>query len=287
MKINLTQRKKGFAILAAVLVLTLAVPRPAQAIFGFGDVVFDPTSYATLGHIWSQDITNYAKFVQTVTQLEKIYGQGLEMYQLGQAAAQFIDGPKKAELQSIAQMAVQDFTEDQQGENALWSSTLNGNPKQAPSAWKMATVALNQGINLAQETPGHSAALARLATLEAMDGTSTGCLQTLAQYHSNTIANTIGPILKLAIARADGTAKTNSEVEQLNLLNAHQGQANNEMMAQGQINSCLAQQMMLANKIQRDNQAEAFNTFAQMQSNVAGNPMRLAIMSSSLNADIQ
>ena len=37
----------GFVIAAAVLLL----PSPAAALFGLGDIVFDPTSYATLGKI--------------------------------------------------------------------------------------------------------------------------------------------------------------------------------------------------------------------------------------------
>lgn len=288
MKITLSRREKGVGILALALAAALAVPAPVYAVFGVEDTV-EPgplwnvwltNQQTAFNGIWAQNISTFAKTVESVVQLEKIYAQGLQAYNLATALSHSFSGPNKAQWITVAQMAVQDVTRDQYGENTAWSSTLNGNPNQAAMAWKMSTVALNQGINLAQETPGQSAALARLASIEAMDGASTGCLQTLGAYHGNALANALGPVLKLAIARMDGSAETNSEIEQLNLVNAHQGQLVNEMMAQGQINSCMAQQMMLANKIQRDNQVEALNTYTQMQSNVAANPMQLSTVSS-------
>jgi hypothetical protein len=44
----------GVAGVAAVLFL---LPFPAAGLFGVGDVVFDPTSYATLAKIWSSDVS--------------------------------------------------------------------------------------------------------------------------------------------------------------------------------------------------------------------------------------
>lgn len=294
MKITFTRRGKGVALLAALLALVLAVPRPAYALFGAEDTVeMGPgwqaqwgAQYAVFGHIWSQDISTYLKVIETVTQLEKIYSNALQMYNLAQAMRVAFTHNQMSTFETLAQMAATDVTRDQYGENTAWSSTLNGNPSRAQSAWQMSTVALNNGINLANETPGHSGSLARLASIEAMDGASTGCLQTLGQYHANSVANALGPVLKLAIARMDGTSSTNSMIQQLNLLNAHQGQSYYESAAQGQINSCIAQQLVLQNKIQRDTQAEAFNTFATVDNAYTSNPMQLSKMSTSFSGDI-
>lgn len=254
---------------AGLLGLGLLFPSPAAALFGLGDIVFDPTSYATLGHIWTQDISNYAKLIQTVTQLEKIYANGMQMYTLGRAMSQSFNGANKAQWATLAQMAVADFTQDRYGENRGWSQAVSGNPSQVPSAWQQSTVALSNGINLIGQTIGQSPALARLASIEAVDGSSTKCLATISQYRGNSLANQLGPILKLAIARADGSSATNSDIEQLNILALEQQQGNTESRAQGQINACLVEQQVLANKIQRDTFAENLNFQAQYQQYVA------------------
>ena len=48
------KKKYLFAVpLVAGLGYLAVNPLPVYAIFGIGDVVFDPTSYATIGKIWS------------------------------------------------------------------------------------------------------------------------------------------------------------------------------------------------------------------------------------------
>jgi hypothetical protein len=248
-------------VLAGSLFFTTA--RPAMAIFGFGDVVFDPTAYATLGHIWSQDISNYAKMAQTVMQLEKIYASGMQMYTLGRAMSQSFDGAHKAEWASVAQMGMLDYTQDKYGENSNWAKAISGAPSQVPGAWQRSTLALNGRMDLSSEAIGHSPSLASLSTVEAMDGSSQKCLATISQYRGNSLANQFGPILKLAIARADGTSKTNSQVQQLNILAAQQEQGNTETRAHGQIDACLVEQQVLANKTNRDALVQHMNVQAQ------------------------
>jgi hypothetical protein len=265
----LTYARNAVFGVAGLTGVGLLFPQHAHALFGFGDIVFDPTSYATLGHIWTQDISNYAKLIETVTQLEKIYANGMQVYNLSLAMSKSFNGANKAQWAALAQMAVTDYTQDKYGENRTWSSAVSGNPSQVPSAWQKSTIALNNGINLTGETIGQSPALARLASIEAMDGSSTKCLSTISQYRGNSLVNQLGPILKLAIARADGSAATNSEVQQLNILAAEHEQGNTETRAQGQINACLVEQQVLANKIQRDSIAENVNFVADYQQYVA------------------
>lgn len=287
MKIQFNRRSKGLVLLGTILAVVIAFPQPAAALFGFGDIVFDPSSYATLGHIWKQDISNYAKIVETVTQLERIYANGIQVYNLAHAMSQSFSGANKAQWATIAQTAVADYTRDQYGENTMWSSAVSGNPNQVGAAWQMATLALNNGTYLATQTPGASPGLARLASIEALDGSSIKCLATISEYRGNSLANQLGPILKLAMARADGSAATNSEIQQLNILAAQNEQGNNELSAQGQIDACLVEQQILANKMQRDNQVQALNTYAKVASLYASNPTMPAGFSGSLAADIQ
>ena len=67
----------------------LAVNPPAMyGLFGIGDIVFDPSSWASLGSIWGQDIINGAKLIETYNQTVKIVQNGLQMYSLATQMAQ-------------------------------------------------------------------------------------------------------------------------------------------------------------------------------------------------------
>src|ERR1700761_5673221 len=80
---------RGAAIMTAILGgLALLPVQPALAILGFGDIVFDPSSYTTLGHIWQQDISTGAKIIQEYNQLVKIYTTGMSLQLFARAMAQ-------------------------------------------------------------------------------------------------------------------------------------------------------------------------------------------------------
>lgn len=67
---------------------------PAYAVFDFGDVVFDPSSWATLGHIWTEDISNGAKLVQTYNETVKIVKDGLQVYNLAMQMSQRVQNSR-------------------------------------------------------------------------------------------------------------------------------------------------------------------------------------------------
>ena len=78
------------------------------------------------------------------------------------------------------------------------------------------------------------------------------------------VALNLPSIMKLAVSHLDGTAGTNSNIEQLNMINGHQEQGNTEQRAQGAIQTCLAQQQTLAIKLQRDQLAESLDFQGQV-----------------------
>jgi hypothetical protein len=164
---------------------------------------------------------------------------------------------------TIAQMATNDFTKDKYGETILWPQMINGQPGLTPQAWATATYPLTHDSYMAGQVPGSSSTLAQLATLNAMDGASVSCLQNVANYHANVALN-LPSIVKLAVSHLDGTANTNSNIEQLNMINGHQEQGNTEQRAQGAIQTCLAQQQTLAIKLQRDQLAESLDFQGQV-----------------------
>ena len=254
---------RGAAIMTAMLVgLALLPVQPALAILGFGDIVFDPSSYATLGHIWQQDISTGAKIIQEYNQLVKIYTTGMSLYNFSRAMAQSFHSGQRAAWMMAVEPAVNDYTESRYGETILWPRMMNGGPALAPQAWTAATVPMNPYPYFnAQAAMGST--LADLATVEAMDGSATKCLEIVARHQLNTPLNQLA-FLGLRFSQNDDGTGTNSQIEQLNMLNASHGQAVNEARTQSMIQSCEVQQQIIANKIQRDQIANRLNFMGQV-----------------------
>ena len=102
---------KGGALTAAVvLFLPLVTPRLNGQI-----AVFDATSWASLGKIWNEDISNGAKMIQEYNELVKIWTSGMQLYTLGMSMARSFTSGQKGAWMTIAQMATNDFTKDKYG----------------------------------------------------------------------------------------------------------------------------------------------------------------------------
>jgi hypothetical protein len=87
----------------------------------------------------------------------------------------------------------------------------------------------------------------------------------------NAVANST-----LAAQQIDGTDNTNTEVEQLNLLNAAEAQKMAEMQSQGALQTCVASQMTVANMQQRNAAAQDLNTAAFVQQQRTANDVSAA-----------
>src|SRR5438270_412208 len=137
-----------------LVVLLMVLVQPAEAIFGIGDIVFDPTSYATLGKIFTSDASLLQKTIQTFNQTVKIYTNALQTYQLAMAMSQHFKHAQKASWMTVAQTAANDYTRNSYGETALWPQMMNGRPALAPSAWATATLPVTHQRYLSGEVPG-------------------------------------------------------------------------------------------------------------------------------------
>ena len=231
------KNRKKWIIGGAALLLTAT---PSFALFGLGDIVFDPTSY---GNLVSQLTT-----METQYQMLKNNIEHFSFKQQWQTA-----------FSTMKQANVRDLF----GETSGMTTALNTNsPAASSTAWTAATVPVNGTTTtyLAGETPG-SAQLSELALIEASDSVSPDCLTAIGQYRAaraqNTAANN-----SLASEQLDGSTATNSEVEQLNLLNAAQAQKMSEMQSQGVLQACLASEMAVGNMQQRNAAALDLNTAA-------------------------
>jgi type IV secretion system protein TrbJ len=245
MKLNVGKHRKWLIGGAALLLAAT----PGFALFGIGDIVFDPTSYASL--------------VQQLTTLQMQYNTVKNNVTHFSVKQQWQTTLHTLENVNVANMF---------GETAGFNIALNSNaPGTSSTAWKIATVALNgnAGSYLQGQTLGNSR-MSQLAMIETSDAISPDCLTAVGQYRSsrgeNSTANT-----SLLSQQFDGSDSTNSEVQQLNLLNAAEGQKLSEMQAQGALHSCLAAQMTVANMERRNAAVEDMNTAVFVQQQRASN----------------
>jgi hypothetical protein len=231
------KNRRKWIIAGAVLLLTAT---PSFALFGIGDIVFDPTSYASL--------------VSQLTTLETQYNMlknNIEHFSFKQQWQTALNTMKNANVRNMY------------GETNGMTTALNTNsPAASSTAWTASTVPVNgtTAAYLAGQTPG-STQLSELAMIEASDSVSPDCLTAIGQYRAaraqNAAANS-----SLASEQLDGSTDTNSEVEQLNLLNAAEVQKMSEMQSQGVLQACLASEMAVGNMQRRNAAALDLNTAA-------------------------
>ena len=120
------------------------------------------------------------------------------------------------------------------GETAGINIALNTNsPSASLDGWKTATVPVNSNTStyLAGQTLG-SAQMSQLAMIEMSDSISPDCLTAVGQYRAARTQNATA-IAPWRADQFDDSDSTNSEVEQLNLLNAAEAQKMAEMQSQG------------------------------------------------------
>lgn len=244
MKLNPKNRK--WLIGGAALLLTAS---PSFALFGIGDIVFDPTSYASL--------------VQQLTTLQMQYNMVKNNITHFSAKQQW-----QTTLHALENVNVTNMF----GETAGMSIALSSNsPSASSTAWKSSSVTMNGGASsyLAGGTLG-SARTSQLAMIETSDAVSPDCLTAVGQYRNGRSTNNTANNL-LVSSQFDESDSTNTEVEQLNLLNAAEAQKMAEMQSQGALQTCLASQMTVANMERRNAAVVDLNTAVVVQQQRAAN----------------
>jgi hypothetical protein len=246
MKINLTKRHKWLLGTGAALLLTAT---PSFALFGIGDIVFDPTSYASLVSQLTTLETQYKMLKNNVTHFSVKQQWQTTLHAL--------------ENVNVANMF---------GETAGFSIALNSNsPSASNTAWKAATMPMSSNATsyLQGQTLGGSRT-SQLAMIETSDSISPDCLTAVGQYRSGRTQN-VTANNSLNSFQFDSTDATNTEVQQLNLLNAAEAQRMAETQSQGSLQVCVAGQMTVANMERRNAAVEDMNTAAFVQQQRAMN----------------
>ncbi len=194
----LSKQRKWLIGTGAALLLPAT---PSFALFGLGDIVFDPTSYASLVSQLTTLETQYNMLKNNITHFS-----WKQQWQTTLTALEHVN---------VANMF---------GEIAGINIALSSNsPNASITGWKAATVSVNSGTStyLAGQALGNDR-MAQLAMVQMSDSVSPDCLTYVGPYRTarsqNASANST-----LAGQQVDGSDATNTEVEQLNLLNAASG----------------------------------------------------------------
>jgi hypothetical protein len=270
-----SRRKRGVTIVAAGLVVgVFSLVTPALAIFGFGDIVFDPSSYAALGEIMSSNASVLTKTIEIMTQTIKIAEDGFATLQIAQDMAVMMKD--KSAMKTKSFKAIDGFTANKFGGTTDWDAALSGDLTKVAGAWKKSTVEVKDADTdpLANEG-SESNRLASLNTLEAMDRAAAVCMSTIGQAHQNTNANEVA---RAALERLQtGLAKSdNSTVALLGQVNLGSMFTTNELVGLNLHGSCQDELKLVELKQQRDALATDLKRQGDAAHSQANNPTGLS-----------
>jgi hypothetical protein len=187
-------------------------------------------------------------------------------------AAQHFDATVKRNWVSAGNMVVSNWTTPSYyGETALWGPAVNTGAATQP-AWQQAVLQMQKGLYMALDPIGAARNLSYAASVNTFDGAGPVALQTLGNARQQQI-QIDGAINRLQAAALDGTDGMNSQVQQLNLLNAAALIQLHQQQTSGTIATSLLEQQTIANKLQRDQLADRLNFTSQYQQDIVSQPV--------------
>jgi hypothetical protein len=267
----MTFKKKWlFAVpLVAGLGYLAVNPVPLYAFLGLGDIVFDPTSYATFGKIWGQDVSNGVKLAETFNQTVKIVSNGLQLYNITMQMAKRIDSKQAWETAMFAMG--NEIMQSHYNETINFNAVMNGDVLHAAQAWHQSTLNGGNAGYLGNSSAQSSSRMANYSTLQLMDQTSQRCAQILANYKSTQDSNAL-PESKLYSDTFDMSDAKNSLMAGLNVLAGGHIHTQTQLKANGNVQACLAEQATLQAKLERDNLAVEQGWYSDIATERANGP---------------
>jgi hypothetical protein len=267
---QLVNKYRNGVFSAFFLLLTLLTAQPGHA--QFGGVFTDPVqSGHALQQIaqqvkdsatWQQQLANTIQLLATA---DKDYQQAITTYNT--IYGNLKNFSSKSIWRTIqSQLTMASFA-NQYGETTGLQSAMNGQaPGTASMVWKLMNLGLHSTSSsfLSSQVLGTSHALATLTRMEAMDGVSSQCLNSVGDYNWQRNNNT-QPQGSLSQSQFDTTSFTSTELEQLNLVNMGNAHHLNETQAQGALHACQAAQAAVQNMAQRTAAADEINNAAFVQ----------------------
>jgi len=244
-------KRRTAAVAAAGLLAILIAPPAATALFGIGMPVFDLTAVLQLIRQLGQMEQQYQELVQT-------YDVIVNRYKLAMKMAEHFSA--KSMWAGLQVGTAPNVTVNTYGETANWQAAVTTGAG-ASEAWQEATVALRNDPSLAYQVPGQSDGLALLAAIEVADGANRASAEALGNSRAQQGAM-IASIQELEGTVLDGSDDTNTEVQQLNLMNAGLVQSLRMQQDTNAVATSALEESIATNKMYRDAAAALFNTYA-------------------------
>ena len=282
---------RSLTLVGGVAAFAMAIPAHAQ----FGGIVLDPTQAS---HAVVQIANEEKGLVAQATQIAngqqanltlsqqliqdiQMAGTALKIYQQSITTYNTIFNNLKyfntKQIWHTAENALMNTSvQNTYGETAGLQSQLNGQSQNSNLVWKIMNLAISGTSSSfwSQQVVGQSDRLATLAHIEAMDAASSQCLAAAGAYQASRAAN-IQANNALNASVYDATDGTNSEVEQLNLMNVSNSQRAEEEHAQGQLHACMAAQAAVSNMDKRNEASLTINDANYKLTQQANNPTYL------------
>ena len=279
---------RSLTFAASIAAFAIAAPAHAQ----FGGFNIDPVQS---GHAITQIVNEGKSLANEATQIEqgsqqnltlaqqliqdiqmagtalKIYNQSITTYNTIYNNLKYFN--TKQIWRTAENALMSSSVENTYGETAGLQAQLNGQSQNASTVWKIMNLALSGTSSSfwSQQIVGASDRLSTLAHIEAMDAASSQCLAAVSAYQSSR-TNNLAPNTSLNTSIYDTSMATNSEVEQLNLLNISDSQHMEEAHAQGQLHACMAAQAAVENMDKRNAASLTINDANYKLTAQANNP---------------
>lgn len=249
----MTRRILAVSAISALFASSFLIPLRAGLIPGIPDLVIDPAAIAKLAD-------QIAKTEAMISNQVSLYKQVLAQYSMLKKNLEFFaskDSWKTTGL-SILNSAVS----NRHGETVGWNIGVNTGGPASMAAWNVAVLPIGSGDFLARETLGFSPHLASLAGIEVLDNAGPNAMSTLAAIRQQQTAN-VTAINHLEDTILSGAPDDNTEIKQLNLLNASQLQSMRMQQGMAAVHSELLQQILISNMHQRNQHISALNNYTR------------------------
>lgn len=241
---------------AVCLIAAGVLARPALAILGVGDIVYDPTNFAEAVKELVQLEQQYAQLVQTYDMIRSQYQQMLWM-------AQSVPVNMAARYRALATPWLNSSATNTYATTGGWITAINtGNNVSA--GYSQATQNLNDYGAAISNIPADQVQRVKTSygTVELTDGANLYGMQTIGAMRAN------APAVESAIQALEQDSLSsdpamNTEVAVLNKINAANVISVRGAQDTNKLLVALAEQRIIEAKRQRDTEAQAINEHAQ------------------------
>jgi hypothetical protein len=226
------------------LSLLLVIPTCAYAIFGIGDIVYDPS--------------NFAEAVEEVAQDIQLVRQAIQTYDLLKSELQMISSrPWQTLATALDSINIQDLGPGASAAAQAIATAVNG-VSDARAAWSNATLSMPiDVVNAALSSAlNNTSAPAATTAVQMTDAFATDALRTIGLFRKNE-PTLMTAIANLQMAQESTDPDDNTPIAQQNLTNGILLQLLKLQQSAASLHAVVIEQLAAANSWQRNTAAEA------------------------------